>query len=90
MLNRKSVFIKLNDEVDCWLQQKFQLISRLCVCKSDLYKDLSEIEVVLTKISQHIAEINHFTETKIKHLSQLAIEINGTKRKKTHVRMVDF
>lgn len=58
------------------MQQKNQLINRLISTKNEC-RELKEIEYALTQISQHIEEVQVYTETKVKHLTQLAVDING-------------
>lgn len=76
MLNKKSAFCKLYDEVDCWLQKRTQVINKFSICKTEC-RDLKEVERILVQIDQNIDDMNYFSDTKIKHLTQVALEING-------------
>lgn len=75
-LAKRNTFAKLYDEVEYWMQQKNQLLTRLFVTKAEV-RDLKEIEFVLTQVNQNIDEVQHYSEGKVKHLTQLAVEING-------------
>lgn len=75
-LSRRSVFTKLYDEVESWIEQKCQIINRLIKVKSEFH-DLIEIDKILNQINQHVDEVHVFCEPKLKYLSQLAVEING-------------
>lgn len=75
-LSRRSVFTKLYDEVESWIEQKCQIINRLIKVKSEFH-DLIEIDKIINQINQHADEVHVFCEPKLKYLSQLAVEING-------------
>lgn len=75
-LTKRSTFAKLYEEVDYWIQQKNQIINRIVTTKNEC-KELKEVEIVLSQINQNIDEVQQYNEGKVKHLSQLAVEING-------------
>jgi uncharacterized coiled-coil DUF342 family protein len=75
-LTKRSTFAKLYEEVDYWIQQKNQIINRIVTTKNEC-KELKEVEFVLSQINQNIDEVQQYNEGKVKHLSQLAVEING-------------
>lgn len=76
LLLRANEFYKMHEDLEIWTQQKSQVINRLLVNKTELY-DLKQIEFVLEQINQNLNDIKEYHDTKIKYLTNLAVEIYG-------------
>ena len=87
LLLQANEFYKLHEDLEIWTQQKTQVVNRLFVIKTEL-NDLNQIEFVLNQINQNINEIKEYCDSKIKHLTSLAVDIYGELDGPSRVRHV--
>lgn len=75
-LVKANEFHKLNEDLELWIQQKTEIINRMYITKTE-FRDLKEIEFILTQINQNLEDLKQNYNNKVKHLSELAIKVYG-------------
>lgn len=75
-LENLSSYNKLNEEVELWLRQKIEVTDLLIKNKNES-KEIKQLDLIQNKINHNINEINHYSATKVKYLTELSIKIYG-------------
>jgi len=76
-LANSNSFCKLYEEIELWIQQKTQVIEKLYTSSKSEFVDVREIEFLITQLNRNIDDIRQFNDTKIKHLTQLSVQVYG-------------
>lgn len=76
-LVKTKTFSELSEQIDLWFHEKIQIITNITITKIQSTTELREIESILLDINKNIQEIKQFNETKVKSLSQLAVQLYG-------------
>ncbi len=76
-LANSNSFCKLYEEVELWVHQKTQIIEKLYTSSKSEFVDIREIDFLITQINRNIDDIKQFNDTKIKHLTQLSVQVYG-------------
>lgn len=76
VLAKANAFHKLYEEIDIWTNHKTQVMESLIVKKTEC-TELKEIELILHQVRQILEEVKQFSETKVKYLTQLAVQLYG-------------
>ena len=77
-LANSNSFCKLYEEIELWTNQKTQIIEKLYVSIKSECVDVRELEFLIAQINRNIDDIKQFNETKIKHLTQLSVQLYGS------------
>jgi hypothetical protein len=86
-LAKENAFHKLYEEIELWTTQKRQVIQRLVISKGEC-QEIREVEHVLTQIETNMQEVRKFADTKVKYLTQLAVQIYGENHQQPKVKHV--
>jgi hypothetical protein len=87
LLAKANAFHKLYEEIELWTNQKKQAIHRLVISRNE-FQDIKEVEHVLTQIETSIQDVRKFTDTKVKYLTQLAVQIYGESHEQPKVKHI--